>query len=329
LAGERALASHTALPCLAALSFLVLLAATARAADPPITALAFTPDGKSVVVGSAAGAQVRSWPALEVVKRIPTELPHVHDIAFSPSGDRLALAGGSPAESGTVEVFTWPEFKFVWREAPHTDVVYSLAWTSDGKMLATASLDKNLCLLEAASGKTRHTLAGHSRGVTAAAFLSEHSKEPYVVSASLDQSLRVWSADSGELKRGLENHTRGVLGLAVRPGQKGDGPAVVASIGEDRTVRFWQPTIGRMMRFARLDAAPLSLAWIDEARLAVGCADGKVRLIDLQTATIDAEIPALDGWAYAIAVAPGGKELLVGGGGGTLKRVTLPERSEK
>ncbi|MBI1900100.1 MAG: hypothetical protein HYS13_03155 [Planctomycetia bacterium] len=314
-----------------ALSIIFLLvAAPTPAADPPVTALAFAPDGKTVLVGSAAGAHVRSWPALEVIKNLPTELSHVHDIAFSPSGDHVALAGGVPAESGTIEVFAWPEPKLVWRESRHTDVVYSVAWGGDGNTLATASLDKDLCLLEASSGKTKHTLTGHSRGVTGAVFLSEDDKQFSIVSASLDQSLRVWSADTGELKRSLENHTRGVLGLTVRPAQNSDSPPVVASIGEDRTVRFWQPTIGRMMRFARLEVAPLSLAWASGGeRLAVGCADGKVRLIDFETTAIDAELPALEGWIYAIAIAPGGDELLAGGSGGALKRIALPKRSER
>ena len=64
--------------------FLVLLCAFAplrefnpAAAAPPITAAAFTPDGKQVVTGSQAGIEVRSWPALTVTGHLKTDLSHV------------------------------------------------------------------------------------------------------------------------------------------------------------------------------------------------------------------------------------------------------------
>src|SRR5689334_20928533 len=95
-----------ALECFALFS---LLGSIATAAQPPVTAIAFAPDGHSVVIGSQAGVVVCSWPELVQRRQIQTKLVSVHDLAFSPSGQALAIAGGSPAESGIVEIVTWPD----------------------------------------------------------------------------------------------------------------------------------------------------------------------------------------------------------------------------
>src|SRR5262245_19204161 len=92
---------------LSSLCPLCLCGSTASAA-PPVTALALTPDGKSVVVGSQAGLEVRTWPELERVRTLATELPHVHDLVFAPDGKTLAAVGGAPAQSGMVELYRWP-----------------------------------------------------------------------------------------------------------------------------------------------------------------------------------------------------------------------------
>ena len=77
---------------------------------------------------------------------------------------------------------------------------------------------------------------------------------------------------------------------------------MVASISEDRTVRFWQPTIGRMVRFAKLESKPLDIVWLSDGRhVAVSCEDGHVRLIDPATVQVAADIPVFSSWAYCIA----------------------------
>jgi len=101
---------------------------------------------------------------------------------------------------------------------------------------------------------------------------------------------------------------------------------VVASGAADRTIRFWQPTIGRMVRYVRLQAEPLNIAWTtDGARILAACADGHVRVIDPVDAAVTEDLPAIDGWAYAIAVHPSDNSVAVGGTNGRLRRLELRE----
>lgn len=281
----------------------------AAAPKVPITALAFSPDGNKVITGSQAGIEIRTWPELKIDRSLKTSLAHVHDLAFSPDGKTLAAAGGSPGEKGQVERFSWPEAESQSTISRHDDLVYRIAWQLDGEGFATASADQRV-LLHSGDNAEPRSLAGHSRPVLAVAYLPDGQT---IVSAGVDQSLRVWNAADGRLLRTLDNHTAAVHDIAVRPG-KFEGPPVVASAAADRTVRLWQPTRGRLMRFARLPSPPLAIAWTsDGGRLLASCVDGRVRVLDPDTLVISADLPALAGWAYSLAISPDDKFALVGG----------------
>lgn len=301
--------------------WLLLLVHHACVAAPPITAAAFAPGGTAVVLGSQAGVEVRSWPDLKHVRKIDTELAHVHDLAFSPDGTAVAAAGGHPADQGAVELTSWPEGKRLRRMAKHKDLVQAVAWSPDGKRIATASADGTCHVLEVESGKLIQTFKGHSRPVLSLCYLPDGK---HVVSTGIDQTIRLWNADSGEQVRSLDNHVGPVRGLTVSPLQDNPRP-YLASASADRTVRIWQPTIGRLVRFARLPHEPLCIAWAPDAgAILVGCVDGKVRALDPDTVQVIGEEQALPGWVYTIAVSPSGKDILIAGEGGRAVRAVLP-----
>jgi len=295
-----------------------LLVSQSRAADPPITSVAFAPDGKSAIACSQVGVQQYSWPALKRTRTIRAAAVNLHDVAFSPSGDRLAVAGGTPSEDGSVEIFSWPSGKSLAVLGGHLNSVMGLAWLGDSS-LAAASLDHSVSLWNTGSGSRLRRLEGHSRGVASICFLK---KQNILISTGIDRSLRVWKPGSGELIRSLSIHTRRVHNVALRPGV--EGLPMVASVSDDRTVRLWQPTIGRMVRFARLEARPLDAAWFsDGSRVVVSCTDGHVRVVDPDTVKVTHDLAALEGWAYSLAVHPTDGSILVGGQGGQLRRVMI------
>ncbi len=309
---------------LPAVFVLVLSLATVHAGQPPIAAIAFAPQGECVIVGSQAGLRVLRWPDLSVDRQLATHLENLHDLQFSHDGRRLAVAGGTPGESGVVELFAWPEGRLLWRSTCHADLVYALTWSEDGAFLATAASDRNCLVLDTQSGETWCRLAGHSRPVTTVVFLPGGQQ---LVTAGVDHSLRVWDVGTGQTVRRLENHTGAVVGLAVRDASGNGTLPLIASVGSDRTVRLWQPTIGRMVRFARLTSPPLCVGWAQGgSRIVAGCQDGQLHVLDPDTGEVVQELAAVNGWAHSLAVHPRGRSVLVGGSDGQLTAVELPER---
>lgn len=322
MTNDQPLASPVAALLAAAFGSVAIWFSSAQAAEPPITAACFSADGTTVVVGSQAGLQWRDWPALTVRRQWKTNLVQVHHLALEPASGRLAVSGGSPAEAGGAEIYAWPpegQPLRSWRGGE--DVWYQFAWDELAVGWVAACGDGNLYRGMEDGGELT-AVGGHSRGVLAVA----SAGGGWWCSAGMDRSLRVWRGERFEAVRSLDNHSGVVHDLALRPVAAGQaaGVRMLASASEDRTVRFWQPAIGRLVRFARLPSPPLDIDWLpDGSRLVAACTDGRLRIVDPDSAELVAELAGVPAWAYTLVVAPSGREALVGGADGQVRRVAL------
>ena len=69
-----------------------------------------------------------------------------------------------------------------------------MAWSSDSRLLVTASDDKTLKIWELSSGKSLKTLKGHSNYVFCCNF---NPQSNLIVSGSFDESVRIWDVRTG------------------------------------------------------------------------------------------------------------------------------------
>ncbi len=229
----------------------------------------------------------------------------------------------------------------------HDDVVTSVAWSEDGRQFYSAGFDGRVNCYE--TGETWKLL--HSREVSTKPLTSlqllhdapstdkspnpEKPQEGLLIAAGLDQNIRVFDAHSpndAPALRVLNNHTRPVLQLFTANGNQTQNTGqpqnpvrqlVVGSLSEDRTIRFWHPRNGRMLRFVRLSETPLTAVFADTTDHAIVCDSlGTVRVIDSRTAQVLSESRTVCGRAFSCAWISARKQLLVGGRDGVIVAVS-------
>lgn len=113
----------------------------------------------------------------------------------------------------------------------HQGLVWGLAFSPDGHLLASGGFDETVKVWEVATGQELLTLRGHTDQVGAVAFAPNGR---LLASGSHDGTVKLWEVATGRELASLRGHTGTVTAVAFSP----DGQCV-ASASHDRTVRLW------------------------------------------------------------------------------------------
>lgn len=115
----------------------------------------------------------------------------------------------------------------------HSNAIYSIDASTDGRRFATGSYDRTVRLWSVATGDLLSRLEGHQRGIRRVRFAPDGR---LLASAGWDRKVRLWDVESAALHATCEGHEDHVYGLDWSP----DGTWLVTG-GRDGTVRVWDP----------------------------------------------------------------------------------------
>jgi WD40 repeat protein len=188
----------------------------------------------------------------------------------------------------------------------HGDKVIGIAFSPDGKRLATGGWDNLVRLWDPETGKEVRRLSGHSAAVLTLAFSPDGNT---LASAGNDRIVRLWDVASGQPLRQLTGHTSGIASIVFSPDGK-----LLASAGYDQTIQLWDPTTGKRLHILPgHEQIVYSLAFTpDGGSLVSGSADNTVRTWNVARGYEERRFQEGQGTVGAVAVSGDGRLLASG-----------------
>jgi len=280
-----------------------LASLTRMKAGAPVTSVAYSPDGKTVVLGGEKDV-VRLWEVATGKDRLKLagHKGRVWAVALTPDGKTVATGG----EDGVICLWDALNGKRLHTLNGHFDEVRSLAFSPDGLTLVSGSQDKRVRLWDVAAGKEVKELQGHRSWVQAVAFSPDGKT---VLSGSRDETTRLWDVATGKEVHVMPSTDSQVWSVAYSPDGK-----TLASGGGDHQVHLWDAATGKEKRKLSGHADRVwALAFSDDGKiLASGGEDKHLHLWELASGNSISQQP-FSRAVLAVAFAPQGHTLTTGG----------------
>jgi WD40 repeat protein len=312
-----------------------------------VEAVLFTPDGRQLVAADG-GPGPTTW---DVATGRPLRhflvpgMEHTACIALSRDGRTLAVGGSN----GTVNLIDFVTGVPAQRLAGHREAVTALAFSPDGKLLASGTdfdfprrrgEENPICLWDVATGKQLRRLNGHKDRVYKVAFAPD-GKTLASGGGRYDPTLRLWDVEAGTEVFARTGHGGELESVTFSP----DGQTI-ATGSMDKTIRLWDPATGQeKSKLTGHTADVMAVAFSpDGKRLASGSFDRTLRLWDPatgkqlwqaeldeagNTSTFHSSSRFRIGRGFpALAFSPDGKVLAAGGRDHTLRLFDVADGSE-
>ncbi len=277
---------------------------------PPVVALAYHPGGQILAAGGRGTVFFFDAATGELHGKLEGLHPRVTALAFARDGKRLAVASSAVGETHEVRLYEVNGGIAINGVIvnTHADVIQDLAFSPDGKMLASCGYDRLIKLWDISATKELRVLKDHSDSVYSIAFSPDGK---LLASAAADRAVKVWDVATGRRLYTLGESTDWVYTVAWSP----DGRHLAAA-GVDKSIRVWQASAegGRIVHSVFAHEGPvLRLVYTsDGATLYSLSEDRTVKAWDAERMVERKVYDRQPETVLSFAVRPDGKQLALG-----------------
>ena len=236
----------------------------------------FSPDGHVFVTMTRDGTAIL-WDAASLRQQatLRVNLSNVNTIALSPAKDRLLAMGG---QDGTISLFDLESKRVAGALQGHVGAVTRLAFSPDGKILATAGADQTLRLWDVAGRREQITLEHNLKRVWSRLWFSASGN---LLGAGLDDfTVALWNVVNRKKLGVLQGHQAQVFAVAFSSGEKW-----VATAGNDGITKLWNLETKKLLRSYKGQLLGLTAGSIspDTQRVVAGTGEGTLKFWDIDT----------------------------------------------
>lgn len=206
----------------------------------PVTAIAFSPDGSNLA--SSGYHEVLLWNTADgaLVRRISNLAERIYDVEYSPDGNSIVVAAGTPGQLGELKLFSVADGTLIKTLVRSRDAVFAASFSPDGTKVACAGADRAISVVNVATGEVVVKIEDHADWVMDINWSPNGQR---LVSASKDKTCKVFDAATGNPVITFPAHGEPVYTAAFLA----DGTTIASGAG-DKRVRIWQSADAKELR---------------------------------------------------------------------------------
>lgn len=273
------------------------------AAQPVISTLAFSPDGKTLAVSGYHEVLLWKSDGTQLAGRLVGLAERVQSLAFSPDGKWLAVAGGSPGQFGEIQLWDVSKQKLKYAVSLTFDTLYGLSFRPDGGMIAVGCSDNTVRGIDTDSGRQVLQMGTHSEWVLGTVFSQDGL---HVASASRDMSIKLTEVAEQRFVDNITSITPGVLkGGVMTIDRRPMKEKKMQKVPDDTPGA--KPHVYDEVLFAGSDGVPRLYKMHREKKREIGDDANKIRFFDAMPGRISCVRFDADGTRFAAASSLDGK----------------------